>query len=580
MLCRATLSDHLFLLNHVMRCPAGVGEWAAKFIQPQALSLDMNDEGHGHIFNNPYIDNLLTLLSTMLLKVKGREELLKELRVTRPPPPLPACKEDPDDPQDAIFTVLDSEGEEDVEPWTSWSLLRENDLVQLLTQIPLDDMFRYILRVERRDGRDHYDPRRSSENSFLRLFAFSTTFVYLLKEGLATFNTPRYRQFAKRLGQLIMHTVEYVSDHWAAFKMSKESLAAPGEDIDPALRKRIQVEYDNFFLRATKCIFSSQKLGAWQYLAAIPYSTISMDMLWRIFYVLHLDYAEEHHGDFGAGVSSDWASILDDPDLQIQFEEKLAQAAATESYFLLSAFANMAVSRDAIAEREFVHRSVADIFHAGFVNECTAEHCCKNARDLLANVARKHPSIHSFILALLADDAVLAAVGLRVFGLVKDLPLHSWSPTEEDVELLTGWLSRPLSTLQSQVAQDVLGRMNWNAEHLISWRHHQSVALAVAGAGLRYAPDSIAGGFLEESVKQVSNIAANVVRESPEQAFTRWAWITVSKLRLHACDMEPAVCVGAVRGEAAAFSRVLDFDLSDRVESLVKGVCQVSQSVS
>ena len=262
------------------------------------------------------------------------------------------------------------------------------------SQIPLDDMFRYILRVERRDGRDHYDPKRSSENSFLRLFAFSTTFVYLLREGLATFNTPRFRQFAKRLGQMIMHTVEYVSDHWAAFKMSKESLAAEGADFDPALRTRIQVEYDNFFLRATKCIFSSQKLGAWQYLAAIPYSTISMEMLWRIFYVLHLDYAgEEHHGDFGANVSSaaDWASVLDDPDLQIQFEEKLAQAAATESYFLLSAFANMAVSRDIVVEKEFVHRAVIDIFHAGFVNESTAEHwdaiqCCREISRHLSEI--------------------------------------------------------------------------------------------------------------------------------------------------------------------------------------------------
>ena len=118
-----------------MRCPAGVGEWAAKFIQPQAPNLDLNDDdSYGHSFNNPYIDNLLTMLSTMLLKVKGREELLKELRVTRPPPPSPTRIGDPDDPQDAIFTVLDSEGEEDVEPWTSWSLLRENDLVQLLTQ--------------------------------------------------------------------------------------------------------------------------------------------------------------------------------------------------------------------------------------------------------------------------------------------------------------------------------------------------------------------------------------------------------------------------------------------------------------
>ena len=141
---------------------------------------------------------------------------------------------------------------------------------------------------------------------------------------------------------------------------------------------------------------------------------------------------------------------------------------------IISAFANMAISRDVVAEREFVERAVVDIFHVGFVNESTAEHCCKNARDLLANIALKHPSVQSFVISLLEDEAVLAAAGLRVFGLVKDLPLHTWSPTERDVGLLVGWLARPLSTLQSQVAQDVLGRMNWNAgDRLISWEHHQ-----------------------------------------------------------------------------------------------------------
>ena len=29
----STLRDHLFVLNHVLRCPAGVGEWASKYIQ-------------------------------------------------------------------------------------------------------------------------------------------------------------------------------------------------------------------------------------------------------------------------------------------------------------------------------------------------------------------------------------------------------------------------------------------------------------------------------------------------------------------------------------------------------------------
>ena len=51
-----------------------------------------------------------------------------------------------------------------------------------------------------------------------------------------------------------------------------------------------------------RCIFSSQKLGTWQYLADIPFATISPRMLWRIFYTLHLDYQEESHGDFGGQV--------------------------------------------------------------------------------------------------------------------------------------------------------------------------------------------------------------------------------------------------------------------------------------
>ena len=67
-------------------------------------------------------------------------------------------------------------------------------------------------------------------------------------------------------------------------------------------------------------------------------------MLWRIFYVLHLDYREEHHGGLGEEVV-DLEAALAAPDLQLQFEEKCVEAGETELYFLLSAFANMAMSR-------------------------------------------------------------------------------------------------------------------------------------------------------------------------------------------------------------------------------------------
>ena len=131
--------------------------------------------------------------------------------------------------------VLDSEGSEDEETDECWSQLRESDLVSLLNQVPVDHMFRYVLRVEERDGTDHYDISLSSQYSLLKLFAFSTQFVYLLREGLRTFNTPKYRQLAKRLGRLVRHTVHYVSDHWENFKLEN------WQTIDPAMSLRLQV---------------------------------------------------------------------------------------------------------------------------------------------------------------------------------------------------------------------------------------------------------------------------------------------------------------------------------------------------
>lgn len=59
--------------------------------------------------------------------------------------------------------------------------------------------------------------------------------------------------------------------------------------IDQGMVLRLQVEYDCFFLRACLCIFSSRRLGAWQYLAAIPYHVVSPATLRRIFYILHTE---------------------------------------------------------------------------------------------------------------------------------------------------------------------------------------------------------------------------------------------------------------------------------------------------
>lgn len=48
-----------------------------------------------------------------------------------------------------------------------------------------------------------YFPEKTSPQKMMKIFAFANSLVELLSVGLETFNRARYRQFVKRIGQLI-----------------------------------------------------------------------------------------------------------------------------------------------------------------------------------------------------------------------------------------------------------------------------------------------------------------------------------------------------------------------------------------
>lgn len=50
---------------------------------------------------------------------------------------------------EALWVMVDSDGEEDEE--STGTSLKENDLVALLNQLPLDDMFRNVLLIQQKD---------------------------------------------------------------------------------------------------------------------------------------------------------------------------------------------------------------------------------------------------------------------------------------------------------------------------------------------------------------------------------------------------------------------------------------------
>ena len=183
----------------------------------------------------------------------------------------------------------------------------------------------------------------------------------------------------------------------------------------------------------------------------------TLNMLWRIFYVLHLDYRDEHHSDFGADIT-DWEKVLSNSDLQLQFEEKCAEAGGTEVYFLLSAFANMAISRD-IQDKRFIERAALDLFDVGFICEETRKTCSKNCRDLLSGVCHKHPMILSSLLGVMATR--VENMGHLAVYLVQDLPWMAWRPELTDLQQVYDWLALAPSLTESHLARIILSSMDW-----------------------------------------------------------------------------------------------------------------------
>ena len=115
-------------------------------------------------------------------------------------------------------------------------------------------------------------------------------FIFLkIPGGLQRFSKPCYRQFAKRIGRLIKHTLQNISDHWNNFSaIIHQNHQQIGSAENQGLVDRIEVEYNNFFLRAVKSIFyADANAGMWQYLASVPYSTIKEEILWHAYAIYH-----------------------------------------------------------------------------------------------------------------------------------------------------------------------------------------------------------------------------------------------------------------------------------------------------
>lgn len=205
----ANWQDHMFILNHILRCPGGVTNWAIGFVQvpTQARNRSLSTSA----LNDPYFDHMIATIAVILMPIKDRDKYLEQVQLS--------LQDTAGNPSDTVWVMLDEGGEEDEDIANTGANLFESDLMALLHQIPFDKLFEELLYVDgRREG--YNDNEKYQQHRMLRLLAFSTVLVGLLNQGLRTYDSPRYRQLAKRLSGLIRDVVQHASDEWERLEKS------------------------------------------------------------------------------------------------------------------------------------------------------------------------------------------------------------------------------------------------------------------------------------------------------------------------------------------------------------------------
>lgn len=200
----ATWQDHLFLINHVLRCPAGIASWATPLIQ-----IPKTNQNEKTPFACDEINHCVTFLKVLLMPTKQRSEFLSQLYSEHGP--IDATTED-------LWIIIDSDGEEDKTPAGECASLKENDLIALLNQVPFENLFSCMTFATLNGDFRKVNEKSITGYHLLKFIAFSTNLVELLGEGLKTYGNERCRQFAKLLSRMVRHNVQYVSDMHSIFK--------------------------------------------------------------------------------------------------------------------------------------------------------------------------------------------------------------------------------------------------------------------------------------------------------------------------------------------------------------------------
>ncbi|XP_017041076.1 LOW QUALITY PROTEIN: ectopic P granules protein 5 homolog [Drosophila ficusphila] len=515
----ATREDHWFLLFNILRCPNGVGSWAAQFLQVPGTQTVGRGSQQNELpldLNSPEINHCMAVLQILLMPVKKRNEYLKsQAQAHRELSEATAATE--------RWIVVDSDGEDSHTPAGECIGLKESDLIALLNQLPFEKIFTSAMRIEKFLEDYILEPDMITAQQMLSVVVFFAQLVKTLGEGLLTYNNERYKQLAKRLGRLVRHTLQYVFDYHELF--INNNLFKSSDMFE-----RIQVELQALLVRACGYIYRTRNLGTWQYFSTLPFATLDAEVVWHLFYYLNVGFPTDLTNDLVSNAEAAFQA----EDFWRKFDLANSDVAPEDMYYLLQTFFEMANDRNRSKDGNLVKAICLHIFHIGYIHRSTREICYKTARDMLANLMDEN-----LLGCLLVQLKMRYGDVDQAAYLFKALPLENWHPSMDSFEVLSNWLLHfDYQSSESHLARLIISHLNWglDCEGRLFLPHNIHVRMAhlVNEALNKYSPEVIGASGISESVRQVSSLIDST--QSSREQFTNWCWRMVSVLRLHLMD--------------------------------------------
>ncbi|KAG5670431.1 hypothetical protein PVAND_000696 [Polypedilum vanderplanki] len=495
----AAWTDHIFILFHMLRCKDGFGTFGSSFIQIPILSIDKERS----------FQHCVAVLSTILMPIAKRIQFLEE-NLKDVIPALDASKHEKD-----LWIMVESDSEDLSSD--DYSTLKENDLVAIFDQIPLDVIFKAITYANNQSDTIMIDfDKIKSGHHIIKSIAFASKLITIIKRGL--FNlTERHKQFAKRLGKLLKDTLFFIKDLVQIY-MKSETYK------DPEEHSRIHVEFDELIIKSVWVIYDSKKFSLFQYLADFPYEQVSnVTCLWKLCYSLHVGELRNPNEDFYSTLPSDFFMKFNHYDIPID-----------DLIFLLHAFTKMALVKGK-DDYDFLMFLVRELIYIGFVIESTRDFCYTTVKNSISDIASMYPKIIDDIFNIIKYN--LHQIGAFNLHLLKSLPLYMWRPNQQEFyDKIRLWLLNfDFESLENITARLLIRSLNWNFDNentgqlFLPHEFHISMAHLICEVYIKYVDetkdDSKLFGVISRKPTKMENIS-------------KWCWTTTSLLRLHQMDVD------------------------------------------